>query len=159
MIRPAGILALLIVAAATPLRAQAPRTTWSEPVVHYGKWLTAGTTVAFTVLAAREHRSSRRDWDALLVICRSTVDACTLGPDGSYLRGDAELLYQRSRYYDKRANRRLVGAQASLLVTAALFILDLHPGREGPENIPFSPLRVTAEPMGDGAKLGLQLRF
>jgi len=161
MRRPAGILALLIVATAAPLplRAQAPRPTWREPAVHYGKWLTAGATVAFTVMAAREHRSSRREWDALLEICRSTQDACTLGPDGHYLRSDAELFYQRSRIFDRRANRRLLGAQASLLITAALFILDLHPGREGPDNIPFSPLRVTAEPTGDGARLGVQLRF
>jgi predicted deacylase len=139
--------------------AQAPRTTWREPAVHYGKWLTAGATVAFTVFAAREHRSSRRDWDALLVICRSAQTACTLGPDGRYLRSDAELLYQSSRVFDRRATRRLLGAQASLLVTAALFILDLHPGRAGPDNIPFSPLRVTLEPTGDGAAVGLQLRF
>ena len=35
----------------------------------------------------------------------------------------------------------LLGAQASLLATTALFIIDLHPGA-GPENIPFAPMRV-----------------
>ena len=74
-------------------------------------------------------------------ICRSTQDACALGPDGRYLRSDAELLYQRSRTFDRRANRWLLGAQASLLATTALFIIDLHPGA-GPENIPFAPLQV-----------------
>ena len=162
MMRSGRILALLIVAVAAPARARAqapPRTTWREPAIHYGKWLTAGATVAFTVFAAREHRSSRRDWDALLTICRSSQSACEVGTDGRYLRSDAELLYERSQMYDGRANKRLLGAQASLLATVALFVLDLHPGREGPDNIPFSPLRVTAEPTGDGARVGVQLRF
>lgn len=135
------------------------RDTWRRGVVHYGKWVTAGATVAFTIFAQREHRQSRRDWDALLTICRSAQDACELGPDGRYLRNDAELLYQRSRYYDRRANHRLLGAQASLLATAALFILDLHPGREGPDNIPFSPFRVTVEPTRDGAQVGMRVAF
>lgn len=156
-----AVLTAAIAATALPLAAQQPArpTTWREPAIHYGKWLTAGATIAFTVFAQREHRQSRRDWDALLTICRSAQDACELGPDGRYLRNDAELYYQRSRYYDRRANHRLLGAQASLLATAALFILDLHPGREGPDNIPFAPLRVTAEPTRDGAAVGLQLRF
>lgn len=159
MTRTAGILALLILATAAPVRAQAPRPTWREPAVHYGKWLTAGATVAFTFMAAREHRSSRREWDALLAICRSSQDACALGSDGRYLRSDAELFYQSSRVFDRRANHRILGAQASLLVTAALFILDLHPGREGPDNIPFAPLRVTVEPTADGAAVGMRIAF
>jgi hypothetical protein len=126
--------------------------------VHYGKWLTAAGTATLTLLAAREHRRSRRDWDALLTICRSADDACELGSDGRYLRTDAEQLYQRSRFFDERANRRLLGAQISLLATAALFILDLRPG-EGPENIPFAPVRVTVEPRGDGAEVGMRVAF
>ena len=159
MIRSTWIVTMALLGVAAPLLAQAPRTTARQPAVHYGKWLTAGATVAFTVLAAREHSSSRHDWDALLTICRSAQDACTLGPDGRYLRSDAELLYQNSRMFDRRANRRLLGAQASLLVTAALFILDLHPGREGPDNIPFSPLRLTVEPTPDGAAVGVRIAF
>ncbi|HXM37733.1 MAG TPA: hypothetical protein VN908_03620 [Gemmatimonadales bacterium] len=159
MIRSTWIVTMALLGAAAPLRAQAPRTTGRQPAVHYGKWLTAGATVVFTVLAAREHSSSSHDWDALLTICRSAQDACTLGPDGRYLRSDAELLYQSSRMFDRRANRRLLGAQASLLVTAALFILDLHPGREGPDNIPFAPLRVTVEPTQDGVAVGMRIAF
>ena len=93
------------------------------------------------MFAQREHSHSRRDWNALLDICRSAQDACALGPDGRYVRSDAEQLYQRSRGYDRRANRWLIGAQVSLLTTTALFIIDLHPG-EGPENIPFAPMQV-----------------
>ena len=117
------------------------RASFQRALPHYGKWLTAAGTVALTLLGAEQHRYSRRDWNALLAICRSAQDACALGPDGRYLRSDAELLYQRSRTFDRRANRWLLGAQASLLATTALFIIDLHPGA-GPENIPFAALQV-----------------
>jgi hypothetical protein len=109
--------------------------------VHHGKWLTAAGSAVLTVFAAAEHRQSRREWRSLLAICRSAQDACALASDGRYLRNDAETLYQRSRAHDRRANRWLLGAQASLLATTALFIIDLHPGA-GPDNIPLAPLRV-----------------
>jgi hypothetical protein len=145
---------------AAPAAAQArQRASFQNALVHYGKWLTAGGAIALTYFAAHEHQKSGREWDALLEICRSSQQACATRADGSYIRGDAEQLYQRSRFFDRRANRRLLGAQGTLVLTAALFILDLHPGREGPENIPFSPLRVTAEPSDGGARLGLELRF
>jgi hypothetical protein len=132
---------------------------WRRGVAHYGKWLTAGAAAAFTGLAAREHGHSRRVWTQLLDICRAADDACARAPDGRYVRTDAEALYQRALSYDRRANRRLVGAQASLLVAAVLFILDVRPG-DGPENTPFAPLRVTVQPTSNGAALvGLSLSF
>ena len=133
------------------------RATFRRATVHYGKWLTTGAAVAFTVMASKEHRASRRDWKQLLQICRSADSACVLSPDGRYQMYEAEFLYQRSLYYDRRASHRMLGAQASLVVTAALFILDLRPG-DGPENIPFSPLKVAVEPTG-AALVGLRLTF
>lgn len=130
-----------------------------QATVHYGKWLTAGAAVAFTAMAVHEHGFSRRDWDDLLVLCRSADDACARGSDGRYVSANAEFHYQRSLYYDRRANRRLLGAQGALLVTAALFILDLSGRNAEPDNIPFSPLRVTMEPTSDGAALGLRIAF
>jgi hypothetical protein len=135
------------------------RGAWRRGVVHYGKWLTAGAVVTFTLMAAHEHRFSRRDWDELLAICRSADDACARGSDGRYVRTDAELAYQHSLFYDRRANRRLLGAQASLLVTATLFILDLRRGDDGPDNIPFAPLRVTASPAEGRLHVGMRLAF
>lgn len=165
------VFGLALMVAATPLAAQRLHvathdgrlpalqpTSFGRTAVHYGKWLTAASTAVFTLMAAQEHRRSEREWDALLAICREADDACITGPDGRYRRDDAELLYQRSRYYDRKANRRLVGAQASLIVTAALFLLDLRPG-DGPENIPFDPVRVTVEPRGDGAEVGVRVAF
>ena len=146
-------------AAPPPARAQHTAAPWHQGAVHYGKWLTAAAAAALTVMAAHEHSSSHRAWDELLAMCRSTDDACARGGDGRYLRSDAEALYQRSVYYDRRANRRLLGAQASLLVTAALFILDLRRRTGDPDNIPFAPLRVTATPTGGGALVGLRIAF
>ena len=114
----------------------APKAALQRTLVHHVKWLTAASVVALIFFAEREHSQSRREWNALLAICHSAQDACALGSDGRYLRSDAETLYQRSRAFDRRANRWLLGAQAGLLATTALFIIDLRPG-EGPDNIPF----------------------
>ena len=152
MMRSTILCALLLSGAAPRLSAQArdlsgQRESFGRAVVHNGKWLTAASVAALIMFAEREHSQSQRAWNALLDVCRSAQDACALGADGRYVRGDAEQLYQRSRGYDRRANHWLLGAQASLLATTALFIIDLHPG-EGPENIPLAPLQV-----------GLRLRF
>ncbi len=146
MTRSIGFVAMLLCGAAPRLGAQAhdvsgQRESFQRAVVHNGKWLTAAGVVALIAFAEREHSQSRREWNALLDICRSAQDACALGPDGRYVRSDAEQLYQRSRAFDRRANRWLLGAQAGVLATTALFIIDLHPG-QGPDNIPFAPLQV-----------------
>ena len=146
MMRPTVIVALLLAGAAPRLPAQArdlsgQRESFGRAVVHNGKWLTAASVAALIMFAEREHNQSQRAWNSLLDICRSAQDACALAPDGRYVRSDAEQLYQRSRAYDRRANHWLLGAQASLLATTALFIIDLHPG-EGPDNIPFAPMQV-----------------
>jgi len=161
---PLIALALAALAAPPPVAAQAPPRPAPTPslgrtAIHYGKWLTAGAAVALTVMGAHEQTYSRRDWDNLLVICRSADDACTRGTDGRYVRSDAEFFYQRSLYYDRRANRRLLGAQGTLLVTAALFILDLRGRNDEPDNIPFRPLRVSVEPATGAARVGLTLSF
>jgi hypothetical protein len=112
------------------------RTSIMRTFVHYGKWLTAAAAIGATVMASNQHTLSRKDWDALLDICRTAPDACVTGPDGRYVRSDAEALYQRSRNYDLMANRWLMAAQVSLVTTTALFIIDLNPG-DGPDNIPY----------------------
>ena len=158
MMRSTMIFALLLCGAAPRLSGQSgQRESFRRAVVHNGKWLTAAGTAALTVFAAREHRQSRRNWDQLLTICRSADAACALGPDGRYLRSDAEQLYQRSRFFDHRANRWLLGAQASLLLTTALFIIDLHPG-QGPDNIPF-PGGLAVTPLPNGAAVGVRIAF
>jgi hypothetical protein len=162
------LLIALWLGAAQPLAAQrvasaysAPRTTYAvqrdffrRAVPHYGKWLTAGGAAVLTTLGAAEHQQSKKQWDQLLDLCHSAQNACDTGPDGRYVRPDAEQLYQRSRDYDRRANHLLLGAQATLLVTTTLFIIDLHPG--GPGNIPF-PAQMQVGMARNGAQVGMRV--
>lgn len=163
MRRSTVVFAILLFGVVPSLRGQVTwqlqqRASFQQALVHNGKWLTAASVAAFTVVAATEHRLSRRDWNSLLTICRSDRDACAVGADGRYLRSDAEALYQRSRVYDRRANRWLVGAQLSLIATTALFIIDLNPG-QGPENIPFPADQLEVGRIGDGVGVGLRIAF
>jgi hypothetical protein len=157
-------LAVLYVVLTLPLGAQQatpePRPGWTGPVAHYGKWVTAAAAIGLTALAVREHDQSAVAWDRLMLICRTDNADCAVGPDGRYLNNVAEGYYQRSRYYDARARRRLIGGQVALVVAAALFITDLARGPGGPPNIPFDPdkLIVAPGPLG-GAMVGVKLDF
>ncbi len=159
-------LVLLLVAAGGRIAAQAEppgvpsdRSAWSRGLVHYGKWATAAAAVTLTALGAHEHSHSTREWDQLLAICRANNADCALGSDGRYLNPAAEALYQTSLHFDRRARARLLAGQASLLVTAGLFFADLRRRSSGPENIPLHPFRVSADPTGGGAHVGVRIAF
>jgi len=163
-----GLLALVAAAAAAAAArgqergAGVPRdrASWTRGAMHYGKWLTAGAAVGLTVLGAKEHHRSAREWDTVLGICRANNADCVTGSDGRYVSPTAEYHYQLALYYDRRANRRLVGGQLSLLATAAMFIVDRRHGTNGPDNIPFDPDKLAIEPnRWGGANVGLRLRF
>jgi hypothetical protein len=159
-----ALLGLVSVALVAPLAAQeaapAPGRSWTRPVARWGKWLTAAAAVGFTALAVREHAQSADSWDALLSICRTDNADCAIGPNGRYLNIIAENHYQRSLYFDARARRRLVVGQATLVVAAALFIVDLSRGRNGPPNVPFDPNRLEVGPgAGGGTRIGVRLQF
>lgn len=132
---------------------------WTRGAVHYGKWATAAVALGFTVLAARENHNADDHWQQLREQCRADNTACQQRPDGQYANSMAEQLYQKTLYYDRRARRRLIVGQVSLLTTAALFIIDLRNQRRGPPNIPFHGLEVTAEPVGGGARVGVRVPF
>src|ERR1700704_1302522 len=130
MTRSTIVVAMMLCGAAPNLSAQhrdlsGQRESFQRAFVHNGKWLTAASVVALIAFAEREHRQSRREWNALLDICRSAQDACALGTGGRYGQSAAEQRYQRWRAFDRRANHWLLGAEASLLATTALFIIDL----------------------------------
>lgn len=163
MTRCAAVL-VLVALSATPLAAQqaAPRPPaggGSRFLVHWGKWATAAGAVALTAMGAREHSYSDREWNQLLAICRNNSADCTVGPNGRYLNSNAELLYQASLQFDRRARRWLLGGQAAALVTAALFIVDLRHHSDGPGNIPFHPVSVDLSPTRGGAALSVRVAF
>jgi hypothetical protein len=159
-----GIVALAALSGAA--RAQEPPASpapasrgWSREVIHYGKWATAATAVGLTILAAREHARAQDEWRELLSLCRDNNAACQLRQDGRYVDYDAELLFQLTTYYDRRARSRLIGGQVSLLASATLFILDLRHQGGNPPNIPFHGLELSAAPTGGGARLELRVPF
>jgi len=156
---PLGLVAVL--AATAPAAAQAPgASATGEPrsgVAHYGKWATAATAVTLTILGAREHRRSADQWDQLLAICNGNHQDCVLGPNGHYENPAAEAYYQASIHYDRRARTWLLGGQAALVVSVALFLLDIRRGKEGPDNIPLAPLEIAVD--GFGTRVGLRLAF
>lgn len=158
------IIAVALAGLAPALGAQdpsvpAPQQSWTRGAVHYGKWATAAVALGLTVLAAKEHHHANDNWQQLRALCQTDNTACQLRPDGQYANANAELLYQQTLYYDRRARRRLIVGQVSLLATAALFILDLRNQRSSPPNIPFTGLEVMAEPEGSGARFGLRVPF
>jgi hypothetical protein len=155
------LLAAANLAAQEPKPAPAtPRWSWTRPVVRYGKWVTAATAGALTVLGAREHHQSSESWNNLLGICRRNNADCAIGPDGLYVDPLAEANYQRALYYDARARKRLVAGQIALVISAAMFIADLRGGRNGPPNIPFDPNKLLVEPTRDGGtRVGLRLAW
>jgi hypothetical protein len=128
-------------------------------LLHYGKWLTAGTAVAFTWMGAHEHARSADAWDALVTLCRANNARCTLGADGRYLDAIAEEHYQRSLRYDRRARTRLLLGQGALLLTIGFFLLDRPQGDDGPENIPVAPFEVSADPRTGGVRVGMRIGF
>jgi hypothetical protein len=159
----AGLLllhAVLVVPVAAQQSAPEPTSSWTRPVAHYGKWVTAAAAIGLTALAVREHNQSADAWDQLLLICRTDNADCTIGPQGTYLDPIAENHYQRALYYDARARRRLVVGQVALVIAAGLFIADLSRGQNGPPNIPFDPNRlVLGTSPGGGTRIGVRLEF
>jgi hypothetical protein len=167
MTSPRVVLLLAALAApllAVPVSGQRPgipqdRASWTRGVIHYGKWLSAGAAVGFTIMGAHEHSHSNRSWDLLLGVCQADNAACAIGVDGRYVDATAEYHYQRALFFDRRANRRILGGQLALLATATMFILDLRDRTEEPENVPFAPLRVSVSPATERVQVGVRLTF
>lgn len=126
-------------------------------VVRVSKWALLGATVGFGVYAVRHTSRAQQQYNALVDACTTSPERCEL-VGGRYRDDGIERLYQQTLAQDRRARVGIVGGQASLFGSLALFIYDLRNGR-GPADIPYpggdaaseaAPLRVAA---------GLRLRF
>ena len=125
-----------------------------------GKWVAGAASVTLIALAVKEHDRSNESWDALMRICESDNERCEVGSDGTYHDQEAERLYQESQYYDQRAQRRIIGGQAALVITGALLIVDLSVRSDGTRNVPFDPDRAYVAPAkGGGVLLGMRVAF
>ena len=125
------------------------------PLVKYGKWAVLAGSVGMNYLALRSHNRAEDAFNALKAICVNR-SRCDLGPDGSYLYPESENLYQNSLRYDRIARGWLLGGEAALAGSAALFVWELTRPKGRPGNIPFEP-EVRSLQWGTG--LGLRVAF
>lgn len=169
MTRIHALVTLLVVTAA-PLRAQhpppsAPPTPPSgrsliERTSRVGKWVAGAAAVTLIVLGAREHDRAEERWDALVTRCREDNERCEIAPDGTYQDLAAEALYQETVYYDRRAHRRIVGGQISLVAAGTMLIVDLSVRRGKTKDVPFDPDQAIVAPAPNGGVLlGWRVRF
>jgi hypothetical protein len=128
---------------------------WFADVSHYGKWLALAGAAGFTTVAILRNLDADQIYGGLTTLCRTGGDTCVLGPDGTYVNPEAELLYQETLRLDSEARKWMLGGQVTLVAAGAMFVVDLVARTRRPKNIPYAPLEYFA----DGGRLGFRLRF
>ncbi len=144
---------------AVPLAGQQRDATWTRQVpavVTYGKWATLAATIGMGLKAAEAHRAADRAYQRLNLYCEADQSRCDLQPGGSYLDPVTEGFYQASLQGDRRARNWLLGGEATLLVTAGLFVWELTRPARPPANIPFEP---TVSFVGTATRVGVRVAF
>jgi hypothetical protein len=149
------VLVLLFAAATPALQAQGtPRHTvdgWRAPRVL--KWTLLAASVGLGWWAYTESNRADDAYRDLRRLCDVDQARCTV-TGGAYVDARAEALYARSNAGDRRARMGLLTGQATLLGSAAFFIVDLRHGG-APENIPYDPPAAAPPP----AKLRVGFRI
>jgi hypothetical protein len=130
----------------TPRHAQDP---WRAPRVL--KWTLLAASAGLGLWAYRESNRADDDYERLRSLCLSEPARCTLS-SGRYADDGAESLYRSSNAGDRRARLGLLAGEATLLGSAAFFIVDLRHGGP-PDNIPYHP------PAAAGARFRAGLRI
>ena len=146
--RPTHFATVLLLLLAGPAEAQGP-------LVKYGKWAVLAGSLGMNYLALRSHNRADDAFNALKAVCIDR-SRCDLGPDGSYLDPESENLYQSSLRYDRIARGWLLGGEAALAGSAALFVWELTRPKGRPGNIPFEP---EVRSMRWGTGLGFRVPF
>ena len=152
-------IALLSLTTGVGLAVAQPPAVREQPVplaIHYGKWVTAALAVGFTALGVRAHNGADTDFRGLVEYCHQ-VGGCALGPDGRYTSREAEARYRAVVRGDRAARAYLLGAQAALVGSVVMFVLELKRGRST-RNIPYSGLIVETGPRGTRLGLAVPLR-
>ncbi len=133
-----------------------------SPVVKWGKWVTLGAAIGFTVAGVVQHNHAQDQWNQLLARCNVDNAKCILGADGQYVDKETETLYEHTVYYDHLARHRIVIGQVNLLASVGMFVLEFKRRQMAPPNIPLHGLDLLIEPARgkDGsARFGLTLPF
>lgn len=132
---------------------------WIVTASHWGKWPAlagAGALVTMAVMRNNDAKAARAE---LRDYCSEDATRCVTvpGPDGDdiYFDPGAEALYQEYAALTRQARGFLVGGQVGVLVTGAMFLIDLVYQRDGFDNIPYTPFELYSTP----DRLGLSVRF
>jgi hypothetical protein len=139
---------IVLVLLAGPTQAQGP-------LVKYGKWAVLAGSIGMNYLALRAHNRADDAFNALKAVCVDR-NRCAQAADGRYLDPVSENLYQISLHYDRIARGWLLGGEAALAGSAALFVWELTRPKGRPGNIPFEP---EVRSMRWGTGLGLRVPF
>jgi hypothetical protein len=163
MVRTLTLAGLLSAAALAPAASQDfPRPAsrpWIAEVSHWGKWVALAGAAGLITVAAVRHGEAQDALGLLEDFCRPENPACLIVTDANgaqrYEGAEAEELYQAYAVVEKRARGFLLGGQASLLASGAMFLIDLIHRTEDVDNIPYTPLELYTGPN----RLGLALHF
>lgn len=132
----------------TPRHAQDP---WRTPRIL--KWTLLAASAGLGLWAYRESNRADDDYDRLRSLCLSDPGRCTFA-GGRYADTGAESLFRSSNSGDRRARIGLLAGQATLLGSAAFFIVDLRHGGP-PENIPYHPPAAASTRLRAGFRIAL----
>lgn len=126
---------------------------WWASFSHYGRWGALGAAVAFTAAAAVRQNDADEVFTGLNDLCRANSNLCRVDIQGRYVSEEAETLFQETLRLDGQARRFLIGAQASILASGVMFLVDLIAGDNRPENIPLTPFELYHQPNRMGLKV------
>jgi hypothetical protein len=158
LIRTALLAGVLTAIASAPVMAQSSNggQNWFVSLSGWGKWISLATAAGLTTVGAISSSDASDRFTILETACRTDSFFCRTNSDGnSYVDPEAERLFQATLTKDSQAQNFLIGGQLTLIVSATMFLADLLNGDGGPENIPFTPLKVFSTP----GRAGLRLDF
>ncbi len=132
-----------------------------SPVIKWGKWVTLGAAIGFTIAGVVQHNHAQDSWNQLISRCSLDNEKCALNSNGQYADYDSEVLYEQTVYYDHLARHRIIIGQVNLLASVGMFVLEFKRRQMAPPNIPLHGLRVLIEPTpgGPGAAGGTRFGF
>lgn len=124
--------------------------------LRYGKWALLAGAVGLNVSAAQAHDDADQAFALLEERCEPDHPLCDTDIEGRYVDPISESLYQESLTHDRRSRRFLIGGQAALLGSAALFIWEFARPKSPPNNVPFEP---TVSVRNGVTRVGMQVRW
>jgi hypothetical protein len=155
ILRRLTLTTLLCSALCSGLEAQEPGR--ANPLVHWGKWGTAGISLGLHLLAISAHNRSDRTLRTLTSNCFDSPASCAIGSDGTYVDSQTEGMFQSVLSDNRKARAYLITGEVALLGTVVLFVSDLARKKARPPNKPFNP-EIAPGPNGS-THVGFRLEF